>query len=92
MGKLLVQGLSPLIHHCVVALVVYEHIITLQAEVKMLWRRQASAVSGLFILNRYSILIWTVLYYVPISTSLVSRHCPSTHVRFFLIPVLEVCP
>ncbi len=42
------------------ALVVYEHIITFQQEVQAVWKRKWSAVTWLFALNRYLLLLVSI--------------------------------
>lgn len=49
------------------ALAAYEYVITFQQEVSMLWRRRWSAVTWLFVLNRYLLMIVTVCTVVPTS-------------------------
>ena len=41
---------------CAVALVIYEHLVLLKYEVEFLWTRKWSAVTWIFLLNRYFLL------------------------------------
>ncbi|PCH34557.1 hypothetical protein WOLCODRAFT_27281 [Wolfiporia cocos MD-104 SS10] len=43
------------------ALVIYDHIITLHAEVSLIWAGKKTWVSIVFLLNRYTILAWSIL-------------------------------
>ncbi|KAL4248674.1 hypothetical protein ABKN59_006270 [Abortiporus biennis] len=43
------------------ALVLYEHIITVDQEVACIWRRKFNAASVLFIVNRYGVLAEAVI-------------------------------
>ena len=53
------------------ALLVYEWIITLGSEVNLFWKRKISLATCLFLLNRYLPLVWQLLGHVgePLSTS-----------------------
>ena len=42
-------------------LILYEHAITLDDEIEFMWKRKLSPVTGLFIANRYSALLYGVL-------------------------------
>ena len=44
-----------------VALIVYEHIITLGEEIELIWGRKFSPVSVLFAVNRYGALLYGAL-------------------------------
>ncbi|KAI0701048.1 hypothetical protein BC835DRAFT_1303840 [Cytidiella melzeri] len=52
-----------------VALVVYEHLITVSREVRNVWSRKFSGAAVLFALNRYLLLVYILVQNVPVSTS-----------------------
>ena len=59
-----------------VALVVYEHIITIHREIQVVWRRGYSMYSVLLVINRYCTLVFfiaqtiTPMFNSPVSTIL----------------------
>ena len=48
--------------HPSVALIVYEHLITILQEYKVIWRRKISVPMVLFVINRYGLLTFGLLY------------------------------
>ncbi|EMD39325.1 hypothetical protein CERSUDRAFT_104532 [Gelatoporia subvermispora B] len=44
-----------------ICLIFYDHVTTLSDEVKYIWRRKFSSVTLLFLMNRFSLLLWTLL-------------------------------
>lgn len=65
------QGLRILTHRVATALCCFDHIITLDAEIKYIWRRRVSGASVLFILNRYSLLaasLASMVQFLPFQT------------------------
>ena len=47
------------------ALVAYEHICTIDQEINLIWRRKWTGVTVLFVVNRYLLLLITILVVVP---------------------------
>ncbi len=48
-----------------IALVVYEHLVTLRFEKELLWRRNWSAATWIFVFNRYLLLADVLFLIVP---------------------------
>lgn len=54
------------------ALIVYEYLITLALELQMMWRTKWTPARGLFIFNRYTLLLYAVKLSLPTPSLLVS--------------------
>ena len=52
-----------------IAVLCFDHLITLGEEVDFIWRRKFTAATVLFVLNRYSTLIKTILGYLLLWTT-----------------------
>lgn len=63
----------------VLALLLYEYLITLEDEINVLWRRQWSSATAIFYINRWLGLTWSVvsiMTVMPIDTLMVSPKLP----------------
>ncbi|PCH34571.1 hypothetical protein WOLCODRAFT_139444, partial [Wolfiporia cocos MD-104 SS10] len=74
-------------------LVLYEHAITLSAEYDLVWRHKMTSVSIVFLLNRYTILAWSILSYLmlPAFSWKSVASCDSTLQIWFVCTMIWEC-
>ena len=48
----------------------YDFLITAGSEVEMIWKRTLTTASAIFVLNRYSMLVYLVSHMLPVNTTM----------------------
>ncbi|KIP01653.1 hypothetical protein PHLGIDRAFT_80288, partial [Phlebiopsis gigantea 11061_1 CR5-6] len=73
-------------------LVVYEHIITIDQEAALIWRRKWTGPTVLFAINRYNLLLQAVLQLTPVSAGVLLSVAPNVlYNKVLALSALRVC-
>lgn len=71
-------------NHVRTALILYEYVITIKGEIRLVWQRRPSVVAILFLLNRYGVILYGIV-------NLASGYAATQEVRTHISHIFAVC-